>query len=163
MTENEIVFCLFYFFFTEKYNLKENDFLPILRKGIIILGQEQDAFGSFFDENQAFSGELAQVEMWSVLLDSQSIKAIAECQQSTIFVESKIAEWNASLEDWKKVNVEQENVKLEELCKPRIMQDYLIWAEELTYSQIFDYCRRMDGMLPSINELSKLKEGKKKH
>ena len=65
------------FFFTEKYNLKENDFLPILRKGIIILGQEQDAFGSFFDENQAFSGELAQVEMWSVLLDSQSIKAIA--------------------------------------------------------------------------------------
>ena len=44
----------------------------MLRKGIIILGQEQDALGdpSFFDENQAFSGELSQVEFWSLALVS---------------------------------------------------------------------------------------------
>ena len=56
------------FFFAAKYKVTE--FLPVLRKGIIILGQEQDALGdpSFFDENQAFSGELSQVEFWSLAL-----------------------------------------------------------------------------------------------
>ena len=49
---------------------KVTEFLPVLRKGIIILGQEQDALGdpNFFDENQAFCGELSQVEFWSLAL-----------------------------------------------------------------------------------------------
>ena len=57
-----------------RYSL--TNFLPVLRKGIVILGQEQDSFGGFFDENQAFSGELSQVEIWSLKLQPATIKAI---------------------------------------------------------------------------------------
>ena len=48
---------------------------------------------------------------------------------------------------------------LEEFCKPRILLDHLIWAEELTYAQIFDYCRRMDGTLPQIDDMNPLNKG----
>ena len=92
--------------------------------------------------------------------DEKSIKALAECKQSTIFVESKLAEWNDSLERWENFNVEVRNSEIIEFCQPRILQDYLIWAEELTYKQIFDYCRRMGGTLPSISYEKPLTEGK---
>ena len=92
--------------------------------------------------------------------DEKSIKALAECKQSTIFVESKLAEWNDSLERWENFNVEVRNSEIIEFCQPRVLQDYLIWAEELTYKQIFDYCRRMGGTLPSISYEKPLTEGK---
>ena len=92
--------------------------------------------------------------------DEKSIKALAECKQSTIFVESKLAEWNDSLERWENFNVEVRNSEIIEFCQPRVLQDYLIWAEELTYKQIFDYCRRMGGTLPSISYEKPLTAGK---
>ena len=84
---------------------------------------------------------------------------LAECQQSTFAVESKIAEWNESLEGWVQNNIQKRNMDLEEFCKPRILLDHLIWAEELTYAQIFDYCRRMDGTLPQIDDMNPLNKG----
>ncbi|KAG9350135.1 hypothetical protein JZ751_026488 [Albula glossodonta] len=40
----------------------------------IIIGQEQDTFGGGFDEQQCFVGELSDVHMWDLVLDSCEIQ-----------------------------------------------------------------------------------------
>ena len=140
----------------EKVIPSEAEFLPLKTDGVMIFGQEQDSLGGFFDENQAFSGELSQVELWSIQLDSATIAALANCEQETAFVQSRVVAWNRTLDEWSIKNVEKSSMQLESLCKPRILQDYLIWAEPVTYQQISDYCRRLDGILPEISENSPL-------
>ena len=66
--------------------------------------------------------------------------------------------WNGSLDEWNIKNVDLSEVKLSNLCKPRILQDYLIWAEPVSYQQMSDYCRRLDGVLPEVNENTPLEE-----
>ena len=51
-------------------------FLALKREGILILGQEQDSLGGFFDESQSFSGEISQVEFWNMKLDDLTIKVV---------------------------------------------------------------------------------------
>ena len=149
------------FFFpdlAEKVISAEADFLPLKTDGILVLGQEQDSLGGFFDENQAFSGELSQVELWTTQLDSATIAALANCQQETALVQSRVVAWNRTLDEWSIQNVEKTSMELSSLCQPRILQDYLIWAEPVTYQQISDYCRRLDGVLPIIDDKTSLKE-----
>ena len=124
--------------------------MPLKTDGILILGQEQDALGGFFDENQAFSGALSQVELWTSKLDTATISALAKCEQETAFAQSRVVTWNGLLDEWS-INGENTSKPLSSLCKPRILQDHLIWAEPVTYQQIFEYCQRLDGTLPEIN------------
>ena len=124
--------------------------MPLKTDGILILGQEQDALGGFFDENQAFSGALSQVELWTSKLDTATISALAKCEQETAFAQSRVVTWNSLLDEWS-INGENTSKPLSSLCKPRILQDHLIWAEPVTYQQIFEYCQRLDGTLPEIN------------
>ena len=66
--------------FTEKIIIDgSKKFLPIKRDGILILGQEQDSLGGFFDADQSFSGEMAQVEFWNMKLDELTIKVCTFC------------------------------------------------------------------------------------
>lgn len=144
---------------SDRIAIKENEaYLPISRTGILILGQEQDSLGGFFDENQAFSGELSQVEAWDMILDEETIKSVASCESETAFVYSKVATWNESMDEWSKMSVDERSLSLGDLCKNSALKDYLIWSESVTYLQISDYCRRMDGILPEINSVDNLNE-----
>ena len=131
---------------------------PILTDGSLVLGQEQDSVGGFFDPNQAFSGELSQVEFWSSKLDPSTITSLAKCEQNTAFATSRVVSWNEMLDEWSLTNVAKRNQQLSSLCKPQILQDYLIWAEPVTYPQIFEYCQRLDGTLPEVNENTSLEK-----
>ena len=52
------------------------NFLALKREGILILGQEQDSLGGYFDVDQSFSGEMSQVEFWNMKLDDLTIKVV---------------------------------------------------------------------------------------
>ena len=148
-----------YFDFPAKHSISSDaEFLPLKRDGVLILGQEQDSLGGFFDENQAFSGELSQFELWDSKLDSGTVMDLANCKQETAFVQSRVVAWNGTLDEWLIQNVYKSTMQLGKLCKPRILQDYLIWAEPVTYQQMSDYCRRLDGILPEVNENTTLEE-----
>ncbi|XP_057690044.1 neuronal pentraxin-1 [Corythoichthys intestinalis] len=52
---------------------------PIRAGGVFILGQEQDTLGGRFDATQSFVGELADVQMWSSVLNAADIQSLATC------------------------------------------------------------------------------------
>jgi hypothetical protein len=54
--------------------------------GVFLLGQEQDIIDGAFDENQAFSGRVTEVEMWKTVLSQRSILNLAKClnEESTL-------------------------------------------------------------------------------
>ncbi|XP_077453909.1 neuronal pentraxin-2 [Stigmatopora argus] len=52
---------------------------PIRAGGVFILGQEQDTLGGRFDATQSFVGELADVQMWSSVLNAVDIQRLASC------------------------------------------------------------------------------------
>ena len=147
------------FFISGVKSLKaSDDFLTLKRDGILVLGQEQDSLGGLFDDDQSFSGELTQVEFWTMKMDPQTIQSLSNCEQETAFVQSRVVSWNASLAEWSESNIEKRNVPLKEICSIGILQNYLIWPEQVTYPQISDYCRRLDAKLPEIGSKAELKE-----
>ena len=122
------------------------------------MGQEQDSLGGFFDADQSFSGELSQVEFWNMKLDDLTIKSIANCNQETAFVQSRVVTWNSTLDEWAENNVKKRSIAQQDLCETHELLDYLIWPDQVTYTQISDYCRRLDGVLPEIKDISQLTE-----
>ena len=64
--------------------------------------------------------------------------------------------WNSTLDEWAENNVEKSTVPLENLCQNDDLLNYLIWPDKVTYTQISDYCRRLDGVLPEIKDISEL-------
>ena len=66
--------------------------------------------------------------------------------------------WNSTLDEWSENNVEKSTIPLENLCQNDVLLNYLIWPDPVTYTQIFDYCRRLDGVLPEINDISEVSE-----
>ncbi len=51
----------------ETVTMMKESYLNLNNRGSLVLGQEQDGLltGGFFDQEQAFSGQMTQVEMWS--------------------------------------------------------------------------------------------------
>lgn len=45
--------------------------------GSVVLGQEQDLIGGGFDSNQSFQGSMTNVNVWSRILSTTSIKSMA--------------------------------------------------------------------------------------
>ncbi|XP_067868604.1 adhesion G-protein coupled receptor D2 isoform X2 [Heterodontus francisci] len=68
----------------------------IAGNGTFIIGQDQDTLGGTFKQNEAFSGNLTDLNIWTHVLDANQITAVSMCsfpQQNLIY------EWSlASLE-----------------------------------------------------------------
>ena len=61
MLLNELI-CPFEFL--ERHIIGDLDFRSLDTGGEFIIGQEQDIINGAFDKNQAFSGNVTQIEMW---------------------------------------------------------------------------------------------------
>ncbi|XP_036388300.1 serum amyloid P-component-like [Megalops cyprinoides] len=55
---------------------------PIQEKPIIILGQEQDSYGSRFDRDQTFMGHITNLHVWDRVLQPCEVEQITEGQMS---------------------------------------------------------------------------------
>lgn len=128
-----------------------NDFIPLSRDGILVLGQEQDGPGGYFDETQSFSGELTQVEVWNSLLSQDDIQDLASCNRESVATDTQVVSW--ILSKWivsPEVAMRKED-QLDNLCRPSVLKNWLIWADRVTYKQMSDVCKRMDGVMPTQN------------
>ncbi|XP_074995505.1 neuronal pentraxin-2-like [Calonectris borealis] len=52
---------------------------PLRPRGVLVLGQEQDALGGRFDATQAFVGEISDFHLWGRVLDAAEVAAVAGC------------------------------------------------------------------------------------
>uniref|UniRef100_A0A673G7K4 Pentraxin family member n=1 Tax=Sinocyclocheilus rhinocerous TaxID=307959 RepID=A0A673G7K4_9TELE len=60
--------------------------------GIVLLGQDADAFVGGFDAGQSFVGEITDVHMWNYVLASIQIKAVYSNQET--YVKGNMFDWN---------------------------------------------------------------------
>ena len=95
-------------------------------KGNLVLGQEQDSvLGGLFDASQAFSGKLAQVEIWDIELTDIDIENLANCKIETVKESNRVVSWMS--EKWEIHNVTIVETSLENLCKPNPMVNQLVY------------------------------------
>ena len=62
----------------------ELDFRLLATNGEFLVGQEQDIVNGAFDKNQAFSGNVTQIEMWKTVLSNSDIRRLANCDLETV-------------------------------------------------------------------------------
>ena len=91
-----------------------------------MLGQEQDSvLGGLFDASQAFSGKLAQVEIWDIELTDIDIENLANCKIETVKESNRVVSWMS--EKWEIHNVTIVETVLGNLCKPNPMMNQLVY------------------------------------
>ncbi|XP_077323573.1 uncharacterized protein LOC143958005 isoform X2 [Lithobates pipiens] len=56
----------------------------VLPGGRVILGQDQDTFGSSFDAKQSLVGEISDVQLWNYVLPPQAIKEVYEGKSKSL-------------------------------------------------------------------------------
>ena len=125
-------------------------YIELTPKGSFVIGQEQDGIltGGFFDIQQAFSGKLAQVEMWQGNLSPEEIMDIANCKIETTRPESKIISWN---NNWTVNDVIIEDVDLEQLCVQDPLLNQFIWSGTIPYDKFRGMCDTLGAQLPILN------------
>ena len=107
--------------------------MPLIGKGSLILGQEQDSVtGGLFDAYQAFSGKLTQVEIWNIELPQNDIEKIAKCQEESAKESNRVVSWIS--EKWEINNVTINESTLKNLCKPNPMMNQLVFLMLLKIS-----------------------------
>ena len=64
------------------------------------MGQDQDTFGGSFEADQAFSGEVASLDIFSRILEESEIEAMAGCKMFDLIGDllslSDLREWEVS-------------------------------------------------------------------
>ena len=127
----------------------------LISNGSLIVGQNQDSLDTsgFFDHRKAFSGQVTQVQMWSVVLNPTEIKDLADCKVQNTQETQEIVFWN-NLQGWELSNVNTTEVNLEKLCTRSVLLDRLIWLKHVSYDHIFEICNKVEGKLPIINSIS---------
>ena len=100
-----------------RVSMTKDSFEPIFKDGSLVIGQDQDNLGKYgggFDARQAFSGELAQLEIWNEELSISDIEKIANCKIMSVMESYKVVSWFS--EKWETNNVELKDITMENLC-----------------------------------------------
>ena len=101
----------------DRVTMTKNSFEPIFKDGSLVIGQDQDNLGRYgggFDARQAFSGELAQLEIWNKELSISDIEKIANCKIMSVMESYRVVSWFS--EKWETNNVELKDITMENLC-----------------------------------------------
>jgi hypothetical protein len=113
--------------------MQKDEFRTLFNKGALVLGQENDGLltGGFFDKEQAFSGKMAQVEMWNIELSSSDINLIARCSKESTAEANRVVTWGSNLWIWNKVDMVE--VALGDLCQKDPLVNKFIWPAVINY------------------------------
>ncbi len=136
-------------------DIQNSDFKSVSNEGALILGQDSDIFviGGGFDESQAFSGLLTQVEVWNSALSSEEILDIANCSNESTREVDKIVDW--SQEDlWLQNGVNFSQIEdLASLCQQENeVLTKLAWLERANFNNFKALCDAVDGKIPEISQ-----------
>ena len=123
-------------------------------RGTVILGQDADALGGDFDENQALSGSISEFNMWNRALDDEEVQQLSNCKILKAAVQGNIVDWS-NLNVWEKHNVTIQDV--DNVCRDDLTPNFIIFNQRLGFSEIQRHCKILGGSLEhqfdSNNEL----------
>ena len=106
-----------------------------------IFGQEPDIIRGAYDKNEAFLGDLVELNIWSKRLVAHDMKKMASCEMAT---KGNILAWEKSNFNLYNGDVE-ESLDLSELCiKP---EKYVIFPVKLSYRDAKEICTIHGGKL----------------
>ena len=142
------------FEFLERHIIGDLDFRSLDTGGEFIIGQEQDIINGAFDKNQAFSGNVTQIEMWKTNLTHSDIKLLANCEsprtvdQSDTVIAWKNLDTNWSLEGG--ANSVEESLSL--ICQQLYLyHNNMLIMHKASYDDIKLSCDQVGGQLPVVN------------
>ena len=121
--------------------------------GTFLVGQEQDILNGAFNENQAFSGNVTQIEMWKGVLSSQNILRISECEVESVAV-NKVISWDNVGSEWSiSGNVYLEDIPSSLMCeKNNPYHNKMLIMHKSSYDNVRLSCDQVGGQLPVINK-----------
>ena len=136
--------------------MDKNEYHPLYAGGSFILGQEHDGrykkefFNPKFDKVQSFSGKITQVEIWDIILTSEEIQDLAECNISTLRPENRVVTWEDT-PYWLPNHAVFKDVPIKHLCHKNPISNQFIWPRAIDQAVFNSYCETMDGILPMTN------------
>ncbi|XP_027218034.2 uncharacterized protein [Penaeus vannamei] len=123
------------------------DFTPTSTKlmgvdGTIVLGQDQDAPAAVYDATQSFSGEVADVNVWSRVLSGAEMAASTSCEGRP---QGGVLAWDAA--SWTLgEDAAKRLLPLEESCDVFPLP-YFLFTEKLKFSDASSLCQAFGGEL----------------
>ena len=106
-----------------------------------VFGQEPDAMRGAYDPNEAYLGDLSELNIWNYTLQSSDIRNMATCRTGT----------NGNIFAWEKSNLILHNVTLSDVsdlsqfCEKE--KRYVIFPDKLRYPEAKDICKTHGGWL----------------
>ncbi|XP_071538213.1 uncharacterized protein [Panulirus ornatus] len=113
--------------------------------GILIIGQEQDAFNGGFDKFQSLRGSLADLKLYEGFLDTTQLISYTLCESSSVSTPSTIHFSNIH-QDFEAINVEIEEIDLNTVCLNDSSIDVL-FPELRTFQECEVLCHMSGGRL----------------
>ncbi|KAK4287699.1 hypothetical protein Pmani_039234, partial [Petrolisthes manimaculis] len=59
--------------------------------GVLVVGQEQDSLGGGYHQDQSFSGEFTELNIWTGQLEGEDVRQLASCE---VYVEGDVLTWS---------------------------------------------------------------------
>ena len=106
-----------------------------------IIGQEQDEIRSGYQPEQAFMGDIAEVNVWDYLLDAETIHSMAKCRVS---LQGNVTRWDISelnINEAQVVNVLNNTL----FCQPE--RNLVIFPERMSLSMAKRLCTVHGGKI----------------
>ena len=116
------------------------DFLDV-HDAAFVFGQEPDAMRGAYDPNEAYLGDLAELNIWNKQLTLSDILDMASCKTGS----------NGNILAWEKSNLILHNVTISEplsigkFCEQE--QQYVVFPEKLRYPEAKEVCKTHGGWL----------------
>ena len=124
----------------------------------LIIGQEQDNIGSGYQPEQAFMGDIAELNVWDHLLEPSNIRSIAECRMIS---HGNVKRWEMAklnITGAKVVNVSDNTL----FCQPE--RNFVIFPERMALSTAKRLCTVHGGKIATpTSEIENDIEITKKH
>ena len=106
-----------------------------------IIGQDQDIISGAFDSAESFIGEISELNMWSPMLDSDSIRLMAKCLS---FEQGNIVSWDKR--SWQITIAKTEDLNYPQvLCEER--KQLTIFPQPTSFSHASYMCQMYGGEL----------------
>ena len=118
-------------------------------EGVFFVGQEQDTLGGTLSVDQAFSGRIADLNVWNGSLPEEDIRAMAECRKTG---DGDVVSWSG--DRWTISNVSMEETPLASLCAgsgrgPDRHIGMMVIVQETSYDLFKPVCDVVAGRLPT--------------
>ena len=124
-------------------------------KGTIILGQDADALGGGFDENQALSGSISDFHMWDRAINENEATVLSNCNNSGGEFVGNVIDWN-DVNNWDNHNITITEV--DNVCNHNTTSNFIVFNQRMNSDDITRHCNVLRGMLPyEFNDLGELR------